>query len=155
MIPINALEKSIRSLAEKATIGMGNLLKKSLATPIDSNGIIGHLDLKVTRNGDTSITIETQFPDYAYFVEHGRGPGKMPPERPIKDWVKKHNISEDAVFPIRRKIGREGTKAHPFTEPLRRMIEMITKTCLSFNAKYIKEDISKDLSNLTGLDAKI
>ena len=155
MINIKVLEKSIKALADKATIGMTSLLSKSLSRPINSDGIINHLKLDVKRVGDSVITVETQFPKYAYFVEHGRGPGKMPPEKPIKDWVKRHNISEDAVFPIRRKIGKEGTKAQPFTEPLRRMIEMITKTCLSFGAKYVKEDISNDLSNLTELNVNL
>lgn len=147
----DALEKSIRALADKASLGMQSLLSKSLFPPIDPNGIIGHTDLKVTRTGNI-ITVETQFPPYAYFVQNGRRAGKMPPDQPIRDWVKKHNISEDAVFPIRRKIGKEGTKPKPFIEPLRRMIEMVTKTCLQWGANFVKEDISNDLSNLTDIE---
>lgn len=150
----DALEKSIRAIADKASLGMQSLLSKSLSRPIDSNGIIGHTDLKITRTGSV-ITIETQFPSYAHFVQNGRKPGKMPPDKPIRDWVKKHNINEDAVFPIRRKIGKEGTKPKPFIEPLRRMIEMVTKTCLQWSANFVKEDILNDLNNLPDIEVTV
>lgn len=148
------LEKTIRALADKATQGMNSLLSKSLIPPIDPSGIISKTNLIVNRMG-TVITISTQFPDYAYWVEHGRRPGKMPPEKPIADWVQKHNISPDAVFPIRKKIAEEGTSPRPFTEPLRRMIEMITKTCLQWNAKFVMEETKSELSTLEDVEISL
>lgn len=57
-----------------------------------------------------------------YYVEHGRGPGKMPPRDRILEWINTtgltpepdengNTISLDTLaFLIARKIGREGTK---------------------------------------------
>lgn len=49
---------------------------------------------------------------HAYYAEHGRGPGRMPPDEPIRAWVRARGIDERAVFLIRRKIAREGTEGH-------------------------------------------
>lgn len=148
------LENTIRSLAVKATQSMRGILTRSLARPIDPNGIIGHLDINVVRSGNI-ITAATDFPDYAYWVDKGRRSGKMPPEQPIKDWVKKHNIAESAVFPIRRKIGREGTEATNFTTPLQRMVEMIRKT-VSMNAvTYIQDNVYQSAKTIGDITVKL
>lgn len=154
MINVESLERTINVLGEKATKGMQSLLSKQLLPPINSTGIISHTGILVVRSGNI-ITISTDFPDYAAYVEHGRKPGKMPPEQPITDWVKRHNIAPDAVFPIRRKIAKEGTKPKPFTEPLRRMVEMVTKTCLSWGVKYVEEQTLQDMSTLEDVNISI
>lgn len=154
MSKTQSLEKSIMALAKKASAGMTNLLSSQLSKPIDSSGIISHTDISVSSNGNV-ITIESHLPEYAYWVEHGRKPGKMPPEAPIKDWIRKHNIDKRALFPIRRKIGKEGTKPKPFTEPLRRMIEMIRQVCLSYNVEYVNENIGEDLSTIKNIEVKL
>jgi hypothetical protein len=40
----------------------------------------------------------------------GRGPGKRPPEDPIRRWVLFKGISTNAIWPIRVKIGKQGTR---------------------------------------------
>jgi HK97 gp10 family phage protein len=47
----------------------------------------------------------------------GRGPGKMPPAEPIKAWLKTKGLPPEMLFPVRRKIGKRGTKAQPFMRP--------------------------------------
>jgi hypothetical protein len=47
---------------------------------------------------------------YAPFVHNGRRAGRMPPDAPIRAWVRRHGLPEEAVFPIRRAIGARGTK---------------------------------------------
>lgn len=133
-----ALEKTIRALADKATKGMQTLLSRQLIPPINPRGLTSNCNLIVNRMGSV-ITVESHFPDYAAYVQFGRRPGKMPPEKPIADWVRMHNIAPDAVFPIRKKIAREGTKPKPFTEPLRRMINLVEKTCLQWGVDYTRE----------------
>jgi hypothetical protein len=54
--------------------------------------------------------------EYAYFVEHGRGPGKPPPFSKMKAWGERKGIPYDKVMAIRSKIARVGTKPHPFFE---------------------------------------
>ena len=59
---------------------------------------------------------------YAWFVEHGRKPGKMPPPNIMAQWLrKKHRVPNEEApsrgFALARKIAREGTQAHPFFEP--------------------------------------
>lgn len=131
---IDTLQRSIEALAAKASQSMKNILNRSLAKPIDPSGLISKCELTVTRKSNTIIEVSTDFPQYAYWANRGRGTGLIPPDKPIRDWVKAHNISEDAVFPIRRKMAQEGSKRfrenNPvgmFT-PLERMIEMIKKT---------------------------
>lgn len=53
---------------------------------------------------------------HSYYAHEGRGPGKMPPREPIARWTRRKGIPDSAIFPIRRKIGRVGTKGKPFLE---------------------------------------
>lgn len=152
---MSALKTTIEQICLKTSAGMKGLLSKSLAVPISPDGIISKTGLLVTET-PTMITIQSQLPDYAYWVEHGRRPGgKMPPEAPIKDWVKKHNIAEDAVFPIRRKIAKEGIAPKPFTEPLRRMIDLIRSACLSSFELTINETAKNELTSLKDIEIKL
>lgn len=154
MALIDTLEKTVRTLAVKATASMQNILSRTLAKPIDTGGIFSKCGLTVTRNGET-ITVETDLPDYAYWTDKGRRAGKMPPEKPIKDWVKKHNISEAAVFPIRRKIAEKGTKATNFTTPLQRMIEMIQKSVSIEAVTVLSNEVYEEAKTLKDIDIKL
>lgn len=142
----DALLNSITQLCGKATKGMVGIMSKSFASPVNPNGIISDTGFRITTSGNI-ITVETQFPDYAYWANKGRGTGKMPPDTPIRDWVKKHNISEDAVWPIRKKMADEGSKRfrehNPvgFTTPLERMLEMIGKTLRIVSVEYTYKDL--------------
>ena len=61
---------------------------------------------------------------YGQFVEgfdsgyvYGRRPGKAPPAAPILAWMLVRGIPPAALWPIRRKIAAQGTKAQPFMKP--------------------------------------
>ena len=142
----DAIIKTITALTKKATIGMTSIMSKSFASPINPNGIITKTGFNITESGDI-ITVSTEFPDYAYWANRGRGTGKMPPDAPIRDWVKRHNIAEDAVFPIRKKMAEEGSKRFRdndpvnFTEPLRRMLELMNKTLRVVSVEYIEHQL--------------
>lgn len=52
---------------------------------------------------------------YGHFVEQGRNPGKMPPDSPIRSWVRENLLSStisinSLTYLVRRKIGKLGTK---------------------------------------------
>lgn len=152
---IDAIYNTIVQLSLRATQGMQNLLRQGLAQPIDTSGIYSKTNITVTKKSNTEIEIHTNFPDYVYFVRYGRKPGKMPPEQPIKDWVKKHNINEGAVFPIRRKIGQKGTKGIDFTRPLEQMIEQIRKTVSIEAAEAVRKSVLGDFRNISDVNVNI
>lgn len=49
-------------------------------------------------------------PAKAYWMQHGRGPGKQPPLDDIAQWCRDNRIPSEAAYPIARKIGKEGTQ---------------------------------------------
>lgn len=54
--------------------------------------------------------------DYALYAHEGRGPGKMPPDAPIREWLRAVGGpgAEERSFIVRRAIGRRGTTGVPF-----------------------------------------
>lgn len=80
------------------------------------------LDNIVIDEKQMSVTIELE--DYWYYVEHGRKAGKMPPIKPIIDWIENKPVppkvegltAKQQAFVIARAIGRNGTKPRPFFE---------------------------------------
>lgn len=46
---------------------------------------------------------------HAFWAEHGRGSGRMPPSNAIRQWMAFKGIPPDREFVIRRAIGRKGT----------------------------------------------
>lgn len=124
---VDKLYNSCLLMSRKATLGMNNILRKKLIPPINLGGIMSKTAISVTKT-DKIITIETHFPDYAYFVEYGRRRGKRPPIEPIREWCFLHNLPSGVEWHIQRKIGEKGTKGKHFLLPLRRMMEMVGKT---------------------------
>lgn len=71
--------------------------------------------------------------EYAYFVEHGRGPSTqvndkgypmLPPKEVITKWANRHGItSARHIFNIRRHIAEYGTKGKYFMEQAEREIQ--------------------------------
>lgn len=139
MALIDKLYNSCKALSLKASKGMRDLLRKSLTKPINPLGIINDTDISVTKSRDV-ITIETHFPPYAWFVEHGRKAGNPPPVEPIRKWCELHHLPEGSEWGLRLNIGRRGTKPHPFLTPLDRMLEMITKTMKTESVKEFEAE---------------
>lgn len=158
---IDNLLKTIMALSLKAEKGMVSILRKNLFPPVNETGIVTKCGLKVVRESETEISVSTDFPQYGYWAKYGRGTGKMPPDEPIRDWVKRHNINEKFVFPIRRKMAEEGSKRfrenNPlnYTLPLERMIEMIKKTVGLEAVKITRDEIYKHVQTLNGFDVKL
>lgn len=51
---------------------------------------------------------------YAFWVEHGRRPGRYPPIDAIRGWARRHDIHP---FVVARAIARRGTRPQPFVGP--------------------------------------
>lgn len=54
-------------------------------------------------------------PEYTKYMLYGRGPGKMPPQEPIEDWMNRYGIVGSS-WAIRYKIAKEGTVGNPFLD---------------------------------------
>lgn len=123
-----AILNTCQQLAKKATEGMRRILAKTLYAPINQNGIYNKTNIDVTGDGKV-ITIKTNFPDYTYWVEHGRRPGKQPPAKNLKEWCQRHlrGYKPGMEFAVAKKIGERGTKGKHFMTPLDRMVEMLRK----------------------------
>lgn len=146
---------SLTQIANQTSETMRQNLLHTLSMPASQNGILSKLGLSVTVNGD-NIVIQSQLPDYAIYVEKGRGPGKMPPQGVLVPWLKLHGIDEAAEFPIRKKISKQGTKPHPFLSPLTQLVTKIKRECLKIVKENIKEVLSEDLKTVpTDINVKI
>lgn len=54
---------------------------------------------------------------YGGAVEYGRRPGKPPPAKVLRAWAALKLKAPGAEYAVAKKIGKEGTKAHPFVKP--------------------------------------
>lgn len=150
---ITVIKRTVETLCRQTTESMQRILSGSLIKPINRSGIISKLGLKVNYTSD-HVIIETQFPDYAAYVDNGRRPGKRPPVQSLLSWCNSHlgspKTKEDAkrsreqrvknfAFLLARKIGRKGIVGKHFTTPLNRMIEMLSRA--------IKTDIVNEINN--------
>lgn len=88
-------------------------------------------------NGDWDKNTEFRFhnntvalfaPSYTPYMLYGRGPGKMPPQQPIENWMARKGIMGSS-WAIRSKIAKEGTKGTDFLTPaMNQVLASITKT---------------------------
>jgi hypothetical protein len=100
----------------------------SEASPV---GVYGHLQgawlqtvgTEVSTTGVVGFSDPTPTAPYAWFVVHGRAPGRMPPPIALLRWVvKKLGVSgmaaRSVAWLVARKIGRRGTKGNDFVSPV-------------------------------------
>lgn len=82
------------------------------AGKVASGALLKALGYEVEQNSASqtvlSITIDTPANEYAYYVDKGRKPGKMPPVDNIKKWCKLKGIPEGAAWAIAKNIGKFG-----------------------------------------------
>lgn len=98
-------------------------------------------------NNTYKITIS--LPDYYYWVENGRKPGKFPPVVAIQKWIKQKHLPtgngkklptlNQLAFLIGRKIAREGTKGTHDLQITQETIDRIYQN-------KIKEAIQQDIN---------
>lgn len=92
--------------------------------------------------------LEISMPGYALYVNDGRKPGsKMPPATPIKEWMERKSIPLSALYPIRRKIGRDGIKPRPFfhyfTDNLDKLVNDIADAFADDTEAIIKTEVTR------------
>lgn len=111
----------------------------------------------VLRKEDMFYIIEFNGPEYWKWVENGRKAGKMPPVKPILEWIQKRNIvpyrNEDGKIPslnslaflIARKIGKQGTKGIQF---LSKSLDQTKDYFDSLVSDAIEKDIRAELDSI-------
>lgn len=113
------IRQSLDKITYRVALTAANMMKQGVA--------------KATSTTANSITVEKKGEAHyhagphvasAYWLEHGRNPGKQPPKDAILDWMKVKGIrlpekeAKQVAFLIARKIGQQGTKAQPFVSPV-------------------------------------
>ena len=99
-------------------------------------------------------------PDYWYYAENGRKPGRFPPPDAILKWIQfkrlvptsrngKVPTTKQLVFLISRKIATEGTKGKPLLqqtidEAYNGLVDRLAEAL----ANELEKDIAKDIENI-------
>jgi len=105
-----------------------------------SGSLIRSLEVEIVQDGGKSV-IRLSAVDYLRYVDQGRRPGgKMPPLQAISRWASIKGISQRAVFPIARKIAKEGIKK----------TDVISKTITATEQRYSRE-FERQLTNIVGV----
>lgn len=144
---INCLEEYSEFIEEAVRANMPSYyeLKKNIVFNLQIN--------------DTVFEIEFRAPDYWYFSNYGRGPGKFPPPSVIDSWIVRRKITPyplrdgrvptrpQLVYLISRKIAREGFKGSGF-------LEKGLKEQADYWEERIQDAVTKDIESeiMTWLD---
>jgi len=80
----------------------------------DTRRLMGSINHTITGSGGNLTGRVGPSVRYAYWVEHGRKPGRPPPTDAIAGWARRHGANP---FVVARAIGRHGTRARPFVAP--------------------------------------
>lgn len=113
----------IRILMLKDVIATGNLIKS--------------IDVVFGKESG-KLVIDILMENYGIYVDRGRLPGRYPPSKAIKDWMKIKGIPDEALWPIMNKIRRFGIPAINFIDEALKQIEedMSEKIEMYFQDEY-------------------
>lgn len=89
------------------SINSGTLEESNIKKYLES------LQPKITSR-QNSIISELILPEYAYWVNQGRGTGKMPPKNVIDEWMSRKGIDKKYSYVIRKNIGEKGLRGTNF-----------------------------------------
>lgn len=76
-------------------------------------------------------SVVINFAEYGIYVDSGRRPGKWPPIRPIKDWVRNKGLNL-SPFAVQRNIFKFGINPRPFLFVFDRELAQLDKNLLNF-----------------------
>ncbi len=108
------------NLTKNRSVAFG-VLRASVGHKVDPKTLTVVVGPALANKATASATGDPR--NYGLFVELGRRPGKRPPIRALKLWVKRRIGAEEGAdldrltFLIARKIGADGTQAKPFLGP--------------------------------------
>jgi len=125
-------------------------LKRGISPPIASGNLVKNVKVEWIGNENDGLELVVKMPNYWYYVNYGRKPGRWPPISPIDRWVIQKSGFKDVVrdqsgrfvsrkslvFLIRRSIGQYGYEGTEFLQK-----------AYASSAAIIKEQISEELGN--------
>ena len=111
---------------------------------VASGALINSINFKLQEKAK-EILIILESNDYLEWVDKGRKPGKYPPLRAISEWARLKGISQNAVFPIARKIFKFGI------EPTNVIADTIKEieTSPTFQKRY-EDTLLKNVEEIMG-----
>lgn len=133
---------------------LGDSIVGDMKAIIELNGsiatgwLIDSIASKVFKDKNDVYSLSFSYLFYGKFVDRGRGPG-MPPIEPIREWARIKGIPQEAVYPIARKIGREGYQGINFTDPIREDIRVIKEIMGEKFASYFTTELLKNINRET------
>jgi len=103
---------------------LGDNIIDVIKSNLDSSSrIYNNISYNIVENeNEAELTILT--PDYFKYIDNGRKPNsKLPPPKPIEEWIKRKNIETKAVFAIQKHIAKNGIPAKNITEQIIKLSE--------------------------------
>jgi hypothetical protein len=114
-----------------------------------TGALLNSLDYRIVEDAK-AIRVEILSNDYLTWVDKGRKPGKYPPIKAISNWAKVKGISQDAVFPIARKIFKFGIKP---TNVIQRVVKEF-ETSSTLKKKYEDEVVNTIIKSINDKNKK-
>lgn len=125
----------------------------------DQNGQLMNFTWVTEYNG-TLFQLYFNLPDYWYYAENGRGPGKFPPPDAIMKWIQYKRLvptsrggkiptTKQLVYLISRKIARDGTKGKPFLqETIDETYDTLVDRLVEAITDKIENELEKDIEQI-------
>lgn len=106
--------------ATRTAMTAGSLLIEGAArtlAPKDTGRLAGSITHSITGGGANLTSKIGPSVNYGYWVEHGRGPGGIPPVtmRALAGWAARHGGMNP--YMLAKRIAERGTKKQPFMKP--------------------------------------
>jgi hypothetical protein len=135
-------EKTLKEFGKDYVKILTIFLKKN--RKIASGALVNSINFKLKETAE-QILIILESNDYLEWVDKGRKPGKYPPLKAISEWARLKGISQDAVFPIAKKIFKFGI------EPTNVIQDTITEieTSPTFRKRY-EDKLLENVENIMG-----
>lgn len=135
-------EKTLKEFGKDYVKILTIFLKKN--RKIASGALVNSINFKLKETAE-QILIILESNDYLEWVDKGRKPGKYPPLKAISEWARLKGISQDAVFPIAKKIFKFGI------EPTNVIQSTITEieTSPTFRKRY-EDKLLENVENIMG-----
>lgn len=122
--------------------------KKYFDTGTLRDSVARRLFVKTTDIFTGDVHFNSPGKEYAYFVEHGRGPGRVgddgrripPPFDKMVSWGERHGLSFEKTMAIRNKIAYHGVKARPFMAKAEREITKAYNSIVNKAVRQFKKE---------------
>jgi len=149
-----ALKDKFDSKLNTISNAYGDAIVKTLATNLRALGksATGELikSLKIdTKQSKGRTVIKLSAKTYLRWVDKGRKPGTFPDIGALSKWVKLKGMSQDAVYPIARKIAF-GTKKKNYQDAGIKKTDVVDKSIKSTEQRY-KKTFEKELNKIVGV----